>query len=229
MRKAVITIDDSPSPITNEIVTYLKVHNIFCIFFCIGKKMQENESIIDRIINSGCVIGNHSYSHQSFSNLSLSECKKEILKTEEVIEYAYSRNNVQRPMKCFRFPYGDKGGDKRSELQEYLRIMGFNGLDELRITYDWYHDNFLDSDKDVFWTFDCMDYLISVEGSNFNSENVRKHLIDKNPANGGVLVTGISDEIILLHDNEKTAIQYPRYYEDLISRIEQMGLVLKAM
>ncbi len=55
-------------------------------------------------------IGNHSFSHPYFSELSFEECTEQILSTEV----------IERRHKLFRFPYGDKGGEHKDRLQEFL-------------------------------------------------------------------------------------------------------------
>ena len=62
-----ITFDDGPNSIvTPKLLDILKEYDIKATFFCIGNKIQGNESIIQRINNEGHLIGNHSYSHSVY-------------------------------------------------------------------------------------------------------------------------------------------------------------------
>ena len=224
MREAVLTIDDSPSPITEKILEFLRLRNIECIFFCIGTKLVKYPAVADLIVNSGFTLGNHSFSHSPFSKLTLSECEQEIFKTEELIDAVYDRNYKKRKAKHFRFPYGDKGGENRKSVQEILKKINFRGIERLKIKYDWYYQNSLDSDRDVFWTFDTLDYQLSDGVSEFTMEDLVSHLEGTSPDFGGVLRKGTSDEIVLLHDHENTEAIFPRYYEEIIKRIEEFRI-----
>ena len=68
-------------------------------------------------------IGNHSFSHPYFSELSFEECTEQILRTEDILNRIYApiaSEGIERPHKLFRFPYGDKGGEHKDRLQEFL-------------------------------------------------------------------------------------------------------------
>ena len=45
---------------------------------------------------------------------------------EEVLNRLYQDASVPRLYRPFRFPYGDKGGENRDEIQKYLKKNGFN-------------------------------------------------------------------------------------------------------
>ena len=152
-------------------------------------------------------IGNHSFSHPYFSELSFEECTEQILSTE----------GIERRHKLFRFPYGDKGGEHKDRLQEFLKANGFENL-ALRIDHPWYGVEGLGRDRDIYWTFDCKDYKIYSPEHEFELADVWTRMAE-------VLQSGIGNKILLFHDNEVTAEKYPRYYEQLLHRTESMGLV----
>lgn len=224
MRQAVLTIDDSPSAITGEILEYLKSKDIDCIFFCVGNKLNEFPETADLIVQSGYTIGNHSLTHPHFSELTLDECDREIAETERIIESVHARNGIARKHRCFRFPYGDKGGDHRPAIQEILARHGFAGIQNLSITYPWYSKHFLDTDRDTYWTFDALDYRLTSKTAPLTMHELQDHLASTSPASGGLLNGGTSDEILLMHDHESTAALHPRYYEGIIERIEGFGV-----
>ena len=227
MREAVLTIDDSPSAITEEILEFLKSKDIDCIFFCIGNRLVEFPETADLIVRSGFTIGNHSLAHPRFSELTLAECEREIAETETIVEAVYARNRIERRTKCFRFPYGDKGGDNRSRIQEILGRGKFTGIQNLSITYPWYSEHSLDTDRDVYWTFDALDYRLGSSHAPISMRELYEHLENTSPASGGILNGGASDEIVLMHDHETTAAIHPRYYEAIIQKIEAFGIKLR--
>jgi len=225
MRYAILTIDDSPNENTLNFASYLAEQHISAVFFCIGKNIEEHLNTSEQIINFGHDIGNHSYSHKNFSKISFDECIEEINKTEDVINKIYRSVGIKRKKRYFRFPYGNKGEINKSKIQKYLKSCGFEKIDlGLDIEYLWYHENGLNDDVDIFWTFDCEDYRISSIDKPFGLNDVFEHINEKSPCLGGSLVSGIGPEIILIHDHLKTHAMFPEYYKSIISRIKEKGI-----
>ncbi len=109
LRKAYLTIDDSPSPNTEKVLTYLENHNIQALFFCIGQHLETHQNIMIEAIQAGHHLANHSYTHKRFSTLSFEEGCKEIEKTERLIEKCYKKARQPQIGKYFRFPHMDRG------------------------------------------------------------------------------------------------------------------------
>ena len=55
-----------------------------------------------------------------------------------MLDEIYERAGVERKMRPFRFPYGDKGGENKEKLQQYLLQKGFSKLDDTKITFPWW-------------------------------------------------------------------------------------------
>jgi len=108
--RAYLTIDDSPSAHMGQKIDFLLSKRIPAIFFCEGYKIEQHPDPVIHAIQNGFVIGNHSYSHSTFSSTSQKESFQEIENTDVLIDEIYQQANVERPAKFFRFPYGDKGG-----------------------------------------------------------------------------------------------------------------------
>ena len=102
-KEIAITFDDGPHPdITPKLLHLLKKHNIVATFFCTGINVENNKSIISKIIKDEHIIGNHSYGHSIFFDLMTSlKMKDEIIKTNDII---YSITKLV-PL-LFRPPYG---------------------------------------------------------------------------------------------------------------------------
>lgn len=107
--KAYLTIDDSPSNITDELLAYLNERQIQALFFCRGDHLENNPTPIINAIFEGHIIGNHLYSHKRASKLELDQLYQEITSTEKLIEKAYKTAGTPRPIKTIRFPYTDRG------------------------------------------------------------------------------------------------------------------------
>ena len=63
MPKAYLTIDDSPSQHTIELVDFLSTCGIPAILFVRGALLEQNPAPIEYAIQKGLIIGNHSYAH----------------------------------------------------------------------------------------------------------------------------------------------------------------------
>ena len=219
-RQAVLTIDDGPTEITTQIVDSLRAKKIRAVMFFPGDKMERRPEVVKYAIRAGMDIGNHSYSHPYFSELSFDECTKQILRTEVILNRIYASlasEGIERRHKLFRFPYGDKGGEHKARLQAFLEENGFENL-ALHIVHPWYGAEGLGRDRDIYWTFDYKDYKIYSPEHEFELADVWTRMAE-------VLQPGIGNEILLFHDNEVTNEKYPRYYEQLLHRTESMGLV----
>ena len=111
-KKIYLTIDDSPSSSFRSNLDFLISHKIPAVFFCIGNRMESAWEDLIYAIQQGYPIGNHSYTHPHFSDLSLGAAKKEIQKTDALIEKLYKDAGQPDYDRLFRFPYGDKGDGK---------------------------------------------------------------------------------------------------------------------
>lgn len=102
-REITITFDDGPvKEITPLILDVLKEFDIKAAFFCIGKRIVDNESILKQIDNEGHIIGNHSFSHSNyFDFFSSKKMTEELIKTEDIIF-----QTIGKKVTYFRPPYG---------------------------------------------------------------------------------------------------------------------------
>lgn len=151
-----LTIDDGPSVHFKDKVNYLTRENIPAIFFVVGRKIVEkNESDILYAIRNGFIVENHSYSHRSFSELSLNEAKDEIKKADNLLNRMYEKAGVKRQVKLFRFPFFDRGRDNGKDIQDYLKLLGYRRPD-----FGVKHPRFspVNSDIDVDRTINLAEY-----------------------------------------------------------------------
>jgi len=96
-----LTIDDSPSKYTNDILNCLKTYNVKAIFFIISDYIDGNEKIMDRIINEGHLIGNHGTKDIKHIFLDNKSFEKDILECDNKIK-PWLKNNK----KYFRPGFG---------------------------------------------------------------------------------------------------------------------------
>jgi peptidoglycan/xylan/chitin deacetylase (PgdA/CDA1 family) len=102
-KEIALSFDDGPDLlITPGVLDILKKHNVKASFFCIGKKIEGNEKLLQRIVDEGHVLGNHSYSHSYlFDFFGSAKIKEELNKTNWLVEKITGKQ-----MHYFRPPYG---------------------------------------------------------------------------------------------------------------------------
>src|SRR5579871_1315436 len=109
MKHCYLTIDDAPSSTMIKEVDYLNSHNIQALWFCVGKNLELYKDEAIYALQKGHILGNHSYSHPHFSEITVEEGYKEIQQTDEIINKIYTLAGIKRPGKFFRFPHSDTG------------------------------------------------------------------------------------------------------------------------
>ena len=98
-----LTFDDGPNDqTTSQILDVLKENNIAAVFFVIGEKANTHPALIQRMINEGHVIGNHTFSHPPlFAMLSQRKVTEEITQCADAVAALTQRKPV-----LFRPPIG---------------------------------------------------------------------------------------------------------------------------
>lgn len=231
---AYLTIDDGPSKDFKEKIDFLLSKNIPAIFFCRGDFLQQTPDAVIYAIERGFIIGNHSYSHRSFSDLTLEQCFEEIQKTDKIIDNLYKKAGVKRPAKFFRFPYGDKGALKNSEafepIQKFLRKLGYTQPKFEKITYKYYRKGGWSDDVDWYWTYDILEYAVFEKENVYHKffginslEKVFERMNEDVPEGYRGLDYPKSEEIILLHDHPETI----HMFKPIIERLLAKGITFK--
>jgi peptidoglycan/xylan/chitin deacetylase (PgdA/CDA1 family) len=103
-KKVYLTFDDGPTPeVTDWVLNQLDKYNATATFFCIGKNIEANSTIFQRIIDQGHCIGNHTYNH-----LNGWKTKTDVyLENVESCHQSISqRSTTKSETKLFRPPYG---------------------------------------------------------------------------------------------------------------------------
>ena len=98
-----LTFDDGPIPdVTPAVLDTLKQYNAKATFFCIGKNIDANPDIFQRIMNEGHSIGNHSYDHLNGWQTANEEYYNNVEKCTETLR----AHAAPHPDHLFRPPYG---------------------------------------------------------------------------------------------------------------------------
>ncbi|MBR0219889.1 MAG: polysaccharide deacetylase family protein [Clostridia bacterium] len=226
MIRAILTIDDFPSKNTPVLVDYLNEKGIQAVFFAVGQDLERYEQQAVYALQHGMAVGNHSFSHPHFSELSLKESIAEIERCERALDGLYQKAGVARRFRPFRFPYGDKGGENRAAIQQYLKEHGFDKVKDAQIPWPWWKEYGLNQDADTFWTFDFQECLIR-PGSGFTMENVWERMHDGSPKSGAALFAENGWHILLMHAHDETESSVPAYYRLLIDRALENGVTFE--
>ncbi|HME53018.1 MAG TPA: polysaccharide deacetylase family protein [Candidatus Lokiarchaeia archaeon] len=239
MITAYLTIDDAPSLDTLRKLDVLDQNGITAIWFCRGEFIERYPDAIVEIIQRGHVVGNHSYNHPYFSQLRLAKCAAQIDRTEQLIENAYQQASIDRPVKVFRFPWGDKGaghhleegipGDKADHvqaIQALLRDRNFTQLTFPGVIYPSYPDYDLVSDADTWWTFDPMEWALISKKVREGIDSVDKVLqrIDAFFTKAAESDGQSRAEIVVVHDFDATA----GTFLPMLERMQENGVEFAA-
>ncbi|SFC57699.1 Peptidoglycan/xylan/chitin deacetylase, PgdA/CDA1 family [Flavobacterium phragmitis] len=122
-QKIALTFDDGPSPYTLEVLELLKKYNASATFFCIGKNIEAHPEILQKVIDEGYLVGNHSYSHSKFFDFyNAKQIREEIEKTDTLLEKFTSKK-----INFFRPPYGVTTPSIRRVLEKTNhKVIGWN-------------------------------------------------------------------------------------------------------
>lgn len=214
----ILTLDDGPSELAQEKLAYLNSLGIKAVWFCLGANLEQRPEIALHVLGTGHIIANHSYSHPHFSQISIDQAREEITHTDQVINKLYKHAGVRRPVKLFRFPYGDQGDGEvakkesklayKKQLEQFLNNEGFSPLSDVGAV-EFYGDYAnRPGEYDWLWSYDIQEWAIGHENGlqlsiNEVKNNLRQYLSAYNKN---------LDQVILMHDHERTN----QYFSELI-------------
>lgn len=128
--KVALTFDDGPDPrFTPQILDLLAEYNIQATFFVTGARAEAFPELVQRIIDEGHIIGNHTYSHVNLVEANdIATLEEEVQRTEDIIyDIADFRTRL------FRAPYGFL----YDELVEKLDEMNYSVVGWSVDSLDW--------------------------------------------------------------------------------------------
>lgn len=130
-RKVALTFDDGPHPIyTPRILEILDEFGITATFFVVGQNVENYPDAFKAILDSGCEIGNHTYSHRNVGRMSDGEILSEIEATEAAVAKI-----CDRKLTLLRPPEGSLGGP----LERVSLDKGYDVILWSIDTLDWAH------------------------------------------------------------------------------------------
>lgn len=112
-KEVYITFDDGPTEgVTEEVLDLLKEYNAKATFFCVGKNIQQQANLMERIEKEGHTIGNHTYNHLNGWKTPTFEFVKDVQHFKELHQTS-----------IFRPPYGRLKSGQIKILKNDFRII----------------------------------------------------------------------------------------------------------
>ncbi len=122
---------------TEQILDTLKETHTQAIFFITGHYLKSSKSIVQRMIDEGHIIGNHTYSHKDFTKSSSTEILNDVKKLEDAFyeEFKTPMSKYVRPPR----------GEYNEMSQKTLKDNGYTSVFWSLAYVDWnkdaYHGN----------------------------------------------------------------------------------------
>lgn len=119
---------------TETILNALKKHNVSATFFVVGTYIESEPELIQRMIDEGHTVGNHTWHHPNMSGIeTMEEFKKELTAVED----AFRQTTGQEMTKYYRPPQGIYS---ESNL-EMAKELGYQTFFWSLAYVDWYADD----------------------------------------------------------------------------------------
>ncbi len=127
-----LTFDDGPSAHTKRLLDIFRKYGGKGTFFVLGNSLDNRTETLKRIVSEGHGIGNHSWNHRQFTNISIEEVEDQIMMTRAKI---YDITGVDCTI--VRPPYGACNDEIRSLGKE----LGVSFVNWSVDTLDWKSKN----------------------------------------------------------------------------------------
>ena len=130
-----LSVDDGYSQTFSIIAKIIERRKCPIAFFPMGRMLHiladyEGENILEKLVENGCIIGNHSYSHPYFTHLDDKQIAEELLNWEKALADAMGADYL-RMMKdrfpYFRIPFG--AGKNTARVHRVVTDLGYKFID----------------------------------------------------------------------------------------------------
>lgn len=131
--KIYLTFDEGyENGYTADILDTLKEKGVHAVFFVTLPYVKGQPELVQRMIDEGHIVGNHSNKHITYPSLSLEEAKEDLMSLHQ-----YMLDTYQYKMTVFRFPEGNFSEQTLALVQS----CGYKSLFWSFAYKDWYTDN----------------------------------------------------------------------------------------
>ncbi len=143
-KQVCITVDDLPTvsdlyntgggqdSLTRRLLTHLQRHRVPAIGFVIAQKLlreanadPKQVSLLTQWLEAGMELGNHTFAHKGYNEISAAEYQHDVLGGERVVKPLTLKYG--KPLRYFRHPYLQRGNTvgKLDSLNQYLAKAGY--------------------------------------------------------------------------------------------------------
>lgn len=120
-----LTFDDGPNKNTTvPILDTLKEYDSAATFFILGNRVSDNIDILERMLEEGSEIGNHSFNHKELTKLSSEGLMEQIRNTQDAVI-----NSTGIEPKLIRPTYGSYNDNLKSQVEMPLILWSIDTLD----------------------------------------------------------------------------------------------------
>lgn len=144
LKELSVTIDDLPvagaqapdaqfrQHVTTKLLDALTTHRVPAIGFVIGQKLLSNNAIdsariglLQQWLDAGMELGNHTYAHNDYNDVSFSAMADDVVKGEPVLRALLHARGKE--LRYYRQPYLHRGPtkEKADSLQAFLKERGY--------------------------------------------------------------------------------------------------------
>lgn len=138
-----LTFDDGPGEYTETLLDTVEKYNIHVTFFMLGQNVEGRESTVQRMVQLGCEIGNHTWDHpsQTLPNMNLDSVVQEFQKTDDELVKACG----QAATVC-RAPYGAITEEQMAAVGKPFFMWSTDSLDWKLMDADADYNEIMNSD-----------------------------------------------------------------------------------
>ncbi|WP_433499674.1 polysaccharide deacetylase family protein [Sphaerimonospora sp. CA-214678] len=126
-----LTFDDGPAENTETLLKVLKKYKAKATFFMIGNRVKKNLKLVGKVAKDGHEIGNHTWDHKYFTDLTSQQIYVEVRDAQRIIKKATGKNPV-----LFRAP----GGLYTEDAKEIVAKFGMVQIPGTVATKDYIKD-----------------------------------------------------------------------------------------
>jgi cellulose synthase/poly-beta-1,6-N-acetylglucosamine synthase-like glycosyltransferase/peptidoglycan/xylan/chitin deacetylase (PgdA/CDA1 family) len=135
-KKLALTFDDGPDPEwTPDILRILKEKKVPATFFMIGSNMEAHPGLVQRVMDDGHEVGNHTYTHPNLADTPEAAVRLELNATQRLFQALTGRSMV-----FFRSPYlSDASPSDADEIEpiKQAQALGYIEVTANLDTLDW--------------------------------------------------------------------------------------------
>ena len=180
-RRAILTIDDSPSIRTVDLIDHMSAAHIPAVLFCRGDRIDAcGEDSLLYALDRGYVLGHHSYAHKPAGDLTFDQWRDDFDRMHERLQKLHDKAGQEWNRKLFRFPYIDRGDGDRIErrfaemtkgvdlfesefvmrIQDYIRHQGYT-QDFGEVNHPLYQHSVVAEAADCLFTYSTCDWMLT--------------------------------------------------------------------